>query len=69
VLTKINALFVKNIDDCVYFPNINEASFENCVFNLKNAGVSMKNYVRLPTAFSRLKWIWRKLLDRKKSQQ
>lgn len=65
----MNALFIKDIDDSIYFPNINESAFENCIFNLNTAGVSMKSYARLPPAFSRLKWIWKKLTDRRKNQE
>lgn len=48
----------------MYFPNFDPAAFDNCFFNIQDIGIYMRFYARTIPAFSRCKWIYKKIIDK-----
>lgn len=61
---KLNTIFLKDITNSIYFPGIEPSAFDNCFFNIESAGIAMRFYARRIPAFSRFKWIWKKIANR-----
>lgn len=68
-LSRVNSLFISDVSRWVYFPLLSSEDFDNCFYNLGHIGISMHYYNRVVLAFTRIKWIWKRLTNRKKSQE
>ena len=61
ILEKLAPLFLTDILEHIYFPNIDPASITTCLCNLGEVGLTLQFYTRTISKTSQVKWALKKL--------